>query len=175
MFMVNHPLLLGPRPGSFFASSFFRLFRVSQPRSLQRLLADRGEGLERLLTRASALAELDRRLRRHLPPSLADVVSVANLRDGVLVLRTTSAEWRTRVHFLAPQLIEALRADPSTPNIAEIRIRITPAVRQEEPRRSGPSLSAAAAHLLQATAQSLDDDPLRLALARLAARHRTNK
>jgi hypothetical protein len=124
------------------------------------------------MERARALTELDRRLRRHLPPSLADHVAVANLRDGVLVLRTSSSEWRTRAHFLAPQLLEAMQADASLPKITEIRLRIAPPARQESPRQGGPTLSATAAQLLQSTALSLGDDGLRRALGRLAARHR---
>jgi hypothetical protein len=145
---------------------------VSQPRSLQRLLAGGGEALERLLERAQLLADLNRRLRRHLPPALADHVSVANVRDGVLVLQTSSAEWRTRVHFLAPRLIEALRAESAVPSVTEIRIRVRPAaVQQAIVRGPGPKLSPSAARAIESTARSVGDDALRRSLARLAKRH----
>jgi hypothetical protein len=122
--------------------------------------------------RAQTLAEIDRRIRRHLPPSIADHVSVANLRDGVLVLQTPAAEWRTRVHFLVPQILEDLRSDPSLPKVVQIRIRISPIPRPETSPANGPKLSAVSSQLLLETAHAFGDDALGKALARLARRRR---
>jgi hypothetical protein len=96
--------------------------------------------------------------------------TVANVRDGVLVLQTSSAEWRARVHFLAPQLIEALRAELSAPNVTEIRVRVAPATAQKAAVHPGIRLSSTAAELLESSARSIGDDALRRSLTRLAQR-----
>lgn len=130
-------------------------------------------GLQRLVDRAQLLATLDQRVAAFLPPSLAPHVRVANLRDGVLILHADSTAWRMRAHYLAPDLLKALRDVPELAGLTSIQVRVAPVASHLRPPSPKPlKLSAAASQYLAGVADTVSDPRLREALRRLAARGR---
>lgn len=153
----------------------FRLFLfepMSKPRSIRSMLAGQGGSVERLLDRAHRLAELEKRVRAHLPLSLAPHCRIANLRAGILVIQTDSATWHTKLRFLLPGLTRRLREEPGLAELRGIELRVAPS---SEPRqRAGrrQRLSEASAELLRSSAEATADPDLRRALQRLASRQK---
>lgn len=80
--------------------------------------------LHKLLAKLEQIKQLNLFVTSHLEPSLAKQCQVANLRDGVLILSTTSPAWKHKLRFAALDLLSALRANPHWSNLKSIEIRI---------------------------------------------------
>ena len=125
-----------------------------------------------LRRRASALGELDRHLGECLPPDCREHCRVAAVAGDTLILLADSPGWRSRVHFLAPEIIRHFRR-VAKPEIAHLRVRVDrTTVPLQRPRipvmRALPS--AADARALGALADDVDEPELAAALRRLARR-----
>ena len=142
---------------------------------LQILLNQDGSGhLQRLVKRARALQALDDRLGEYLPPLLKSQCTVAALRDDVLVINARSPAWATRLHYLAPSILEFLhRRGEGLQSFRAIQIRVS--LPEEEailttkplPR---PQLSIQTARHLKHMAQRIPDPDLQSILLRLSNR-----
>ena|SRR5690606_34480687 len=75
------------------------------------------------IQRALWLDRLDRTLRRHLPPSLAAHVRLANVDGAKLVYLVDSPLWNASLRLAAPALLEAARSHGL--EVQELRIRTT--------------------------------------------------
>ena len=71
------------------------------------------------------LQQLQKIISNLLPPTIANHCTVANLREGVLVLATKSPAWKHQLNFLKIDLLEQLRnSSPIWSGIASIVITI---------------------------------------------------
>ena len=70
------------------------------------------------------LQQLNKIVTKLLPPILSRYVSVANLRDGILILTTTSPVWNHQINFLKMDLLDKLRvSDPAWAGIGSILVK----------------------------------------------------
>ena len=91
---------------------------------LQKLLkaGNRG-GLEKIVQRAQDMGDLTHRLKRALPPELADELKAANVReDGELVILCHSSAWAARLRFESETLLRA--ASDAGAKVSRCRVRV---------------------------------------------------
>lgn len=129
-------------------------------------------GLEHLLQRGTQLGEIDKLLRKSLPPELRPHCQLANIKGSTMILLASSTVWASRLRYQSPQLLKALQQNDRLQRITEIQLRVQP--RTDEPtsnkiaRRA--SMSREAATYVHEFAESVDDESLRSALKKLASR-----
>ena len=80
--------------------------------------------LQRLLTRARALQQLDEVVKTWLPGKLAEKVTVAVVREGVLVLCAESPVWATRLRYEVPNLLEKAALHPELNHLKAVEVRV---------------------------------------------------
>lgn len=138
---------------------------------LQRFLGS-GDALARLKDHAARLMRLQTTLQGHLPPALAASCSVANLKDGTLVLLTDHGAAAARLKQLAPSLAAQLAA--SGLPVREVQVRVRLGGWKEAPRApTQRTISETGTRSLEDFAASLPaDSPLRESFERLVARSR---
>ncbi|GHH55213.1 DUF721 domain-containing protein [[Pseudomonas] boreopolis] len=123
------------------------------------------------LRRALWLDALDRQLRPHLPPSLANRCRLANVKDGQLVFLVESPVWHAKLRLAEHQLIDA--AHSIGLKVTRVTIKTaTAALRsptQQDPHRSQPISEATQRGLRDALASLQDVAPTRESPARGSA------
>lgn len=80
--------------------------------------------LHKLLSKLEQLQQLNGIVAANLEPALATQCRVANLRDGILILSTTSPAWKHKLRFATIDLLSALRAHPQWSSLKSIEVRI---------------------------------------------------
>jgi hypothetical protein len=68
--------------------------------------------LGHIIKQASKIRTLDAAVKKHLPENIAKHVQVVNLHQGRLTLSATTPAWASKVKFMLPDLLEALRQEP---------------------------------------------------------------
>lgn len=138
---------------------------------LQRYLGS-GDALARLHDHAARLRRLQGILEAGLPPQLGAACSVANFKDGVLVIATRGGAVAVRLKQMIPSLQEHFIHAGFA--LSAIRIKVsTPQQTVEQRAPTIRAISAAARGNLTDFAATLPaDSPLREALERLARRSR---
>lgn len=138
-------------------------------RRITDVLTGDDESQNRLLHKARQLQRLQSRLQSLLPAELAAHVQIANLRGTQLVLTADGSAWASRLRYLSADLLRQLQTAGWSCQHIDVKVasRFAPPSNPKKPR----SISATARHLLQQTAQHIDDPELAAALARLA-RHK---
>ena len=147
--------------------------RHRRPMVVERLLAETPGALQPLLRRAVEMQADESRLRALLDTEVSEQVDALYVRDDTLVVVVRSPAWATRLRFQSRVLASRLAGDAGLPAIRRVRVvvghRDAPPPTRGEPRPSPPT--AEAAHDLHRSAAALAaDDPIRLALERIAAR-----
>ena len=137
-------------------------------------IVSRFSQLKQLTERANRLRDLNQSLMSCVPPSLAQHVRLATVRDGCLVLQAEGSTWAAQLRFKTPEILEKLQAHPEFREVRSVRVRnvVEPRPRTVVPERRHMSRAAAAS--LQQEAQCTTDKRLRAALERLA-RHGSDK
>ncbi|HJV26263.1 MAG TPA: DUF721 domain-containing protein [Aromatoleum sp.] len=131
-----------------------------------------GDALARLQDHAARLMRLQNVLAQHLPPALAAACSVANLKNGTLVLLADGGAVAARLKQMAPTLTAQFAATGVPVTSVQVKVKVNEA---PEPARrvTSRSLSESGARSLTNFSSSLPaDSPLREALERLVARSR---
>lgn len=143
------------------------------PHSLTNLLSSVPE-LQQLTQKLAQLEQINFYLTANLDPTLAAHCRVANLRDGSLILSTTSPAWNHKLRFASLDLLTVLRANPKWSGLKSIAVRVDylPAVNPiPQPasnlKRHKP-ISANHAQLMQHAAQNITCTKLAQSLHRLA-------
>lgn len=140
---------------------------------LQRYLGG-GDALARLQDHAARLRRMQGVLERALPVQFHAACSVANLKDGTLVISAMGSAIAVRLKQMTPSLIEhfAVAGHP----LEAIRIKVASPEPAATPRApTTRAMSAAARDSLTGFAATLPpDSPLRASLERLARRSRTD-
>jgi len=131
--------------------------------------------LDQLKAHATRLARLQTHVEEALPPYLAGLCHVANIKDDVLVIHASNGAIAAKLRQAAPRLINALAGHGVILSSVKVATRPPERVAQaREPviRDVSPDtcdgLNALAAHLPE-------DDPLRKALERFVQHSRTRE
>lgn len=119
--------------------------------------------LGKLQKNAEKIAQLTKTIASKLDPELAKNCKVANLRQGFLILTTTSPAWKHKLRFLSVDLLESLRTDPRWAGLTGIEVIIDyppepVQVSSDEPLKPKP-LSAENAQILKDIKDKLKKRP----------------
>jgi hypothetical protein len=128
------------------------------------------QNLNQILSKVETLAQQQTLLRLCLEPRLAPHVSVANYREGLLILACDSAAWATELRYQIPTLMQQLKRDKQFSDLKKIEQYVEP--RQIKPphqKVGGPQkISNEAADSLRAAAKDQAHPGLKQALLNLA-------
>lgn len=140
--------------------------RAGQPLSdwLGRLTAD--NSVARHARRLMALQPL---VDRCVPASLRVPLTVANFREGTLVLTAPNGALAHRARLAVPALLTAMRR--LEPAVRALRIEVQRTFPESRPPRKVAVLSTTARESLQGLADTLPDSDVKAAVQRLLRRH----
>lgn len=138
------------------------------PQDLSNLLHGAGK-LPELAEKAELLNNLNHYVKQIIDGPVAEQLKVANLRQGVLVIETTSAAWAARINFQKPKLLRQLQAE-TLPMLTAIEVKVNPALamRTNIPQTNPNHISPTAAQHIEALAEHIEGS-LGEKLKRLAA------
>ena len=138
------------------------------PQDLSNLVHLSGR-LPELAEKAELLNSLNQYVKQILNGPVAEQLKVANLRQGVLVIETTSAAWAARINFQKPKLLQQLQAE-TLPMLTAIEVKVNPglALAQSNSHINHNIISDTAAQHIEALAEHVDGS-LGEKLKRLAA------
>lgn len=135
------------------------------PKSVRRLLLDKPT-LKFLDREIAAQQALLIELRQCLPTDLGSHCVAARISDHRLTLHADSPVWATRLRYLAPQLLTAMKH--AYPRLSEIKVRLR-VERHTQPRKTATARkSDVAAAIIHDSAADTKQAPLRDALLRLS-------
>lgn len=143
-----------------------------QKNSLTDILAT-STTLSQIVKKVDQLAKLNRAVLKKLDPTLAQQCRVANLRDGVLILTTSSPIWGHQLRFSEIELLSSLRSVPEWCALKSIKTHIQPVdYTHPTPFRlhPKPTLSKLGASHIEHVAQDIENQGLKQALLRLSKR-----
>ncbi|WP_110457548.1 DUF721 domain-containing protein [Shewanella algidipiscicola] len=138
------------------------------PQDLSQLLHQQGQ-LPSLAEKAELLLHLDHYVKQVMTGPVTEQLKVANFRQGVLVIETTTAAWAARINFQKPKMLQQLRAE-TLPMLSAIEVKVNPGLNLYE-TKSKPAhnqISETAAAHIQALADHTEGS-LGVKLKRLAA------
>ncbi|MGX9461011.1 DUF721 domain-containing protein [Shewanella sp. A14] len=138
------------------------------PQDLSNLVHLSGR-LPELAEKAELLNNLNHYVKQMLNGPVAEQLKVANLRQGVLVIETTSAAWAARINFQKQKLLKQLQTE-TIPMLTAIEVKVNPglALAKAQPQANQNVLSTTAAQHIEALAEHVDGS-LGEKLKRLAA------
>ncbi|GGP51851.1 MULTISPECIES: DUF721 domain-containing protein [Shewanella] len=138
------------------------------PQDLSNLVHLSGR-LPELAEKAELLNSLNQYVKQTLTGPVAEQLKVANLRQGVLVIETTSAAWAARINFQKQKLLLQLQVD-TLPMLTAIEVKVNPglALARPKPTTNQNAISSTAAQHIEALAEHVDGT-LGEKLKRLAA------
>lgn len=144
------------------------------PHSLTHLLHITPE-LQNLTHKLAQLEQMNQCLTATLGPTLAEHCRVANLRDGSLILSTTSPAWNHKLRFASLDLLTSLRQNPNWSGLKSIAVRVdylpTESIKPQMTSLSASmAISAENARLIYQTAQTINCGKLAKSLQNLARR-----
>jgi hypothetical protein len=122
--------------------------RPKRPKAVAQLLDINTGTLAKLQHGAQQINQISGTIRQILPDVVANQITVANFRDGVLVLQVPSAAWAQRMRFSQTLLINQLRKQ-LLPSLSTINVQICPSrptipsTKQTESQSRKISISAA--------------------------------
>ncbi|MGL5359008.1 MAG: DUF721 domain-containing protein [Shewanella sp.] len=144
------------------------------PQDLSQLLHQSGQ-LPNLAEKAELLLYLDQHVKQIVTGPVAEQLNVANFRQGILVIETTSAAWAARINFQKSKLLAQLQAE-TLPILTAIEVKVNPrlALYEPKPKPAHKALSPVAAEHIAALAENISGT-LGEKLKRLAALASRNK
>src|ERR1700722_1515422 len=93
--------------------------------SLANILTD-SPILSEIVNKVDQLAKLNRIVHQKLDPELTKYCRVANLRDGILILSTSSPATGHLLRFAKAELLSTLRIEPQWCHLKSIKIHVRP-------------------------------------------------
>ncbi len=129
--------------------------------------------LGEIVNKVEQLAKLNRIVHQKLDTKLRRYCRVANLRDNILILTTSSPALGHLLRFEKTELLTTLRTDPTLCHLKSIEIKVRPLSNQKPTIEKQPTvvrstLSKFSAELIKNTALNIDSVSLRTALLRLS-------
>ena len=100
---------------------------------------------------------------------LADHCTIANIREGTLVLEIDNGSWATRLRFETPDLLQLIRKQPGLESITDIEFYVKPSEKEAEGKTT-PSITMSehSATCLKQSASTIQDETLKEMLLNLA-------
>lgn len=130
--------------------------------------------LSQFVAKVEHLNQINKIVASKLDPILASNCRVANLRDGTLILATTSPAWNHKLRFSSLDILSQLRTDPRWRGLKSIEIRVDylPNTQSASPglTKHPITISKANAELIKQTADIVSNKKLSEALKRLSER-----
>ncbi|GGZ07873.1 DUF721 domain-containing protein [Shewanella fodinae] len=138
------------------------------PQDLSQLVHQSGS-LPSLAERAELLLYLDKYVKQLLTGPVSAQLTVANLRQNVLVLETPTSAWAARINFQKAKLLQQLQLE-ALPMLTAIEVKVNPALASVDtkPKVTHRALSETAAAHINALAEHTEGT-LGQKLKRLAA------
>ncbi|QSX41173.1 DUF721 domain-containing protein [Shewanella cyperi] len=138
------------------------------PQDLSLLLHQAGQ-LPDLAEKAELLTNLNHAVKQMLSGPVTEQLKVANLRQGILIIETTTAAWAARINFQKSALLARLQAE-TLPMLTSIEVKVNPGLAMYTPisRNNTNQLSETAAAHINALAEHTEGS-LGQKLKRLAA------
>lgn len=133
--------------------------------------ADPDSTIARLQTKALELRRLDRVFRSCLPKSLADHVSLATIRNGLLVACADSPMWATNIRYDTPRILIKLAQTNDFPEVHDIKLihsRTSLSLRNNRKHERPNVLSEQTKDLLSQQASVVKNRKLKNSLNKLA-------
>ena len=121
--------------------------------------------------RAALEADLTKRVRRHLPRTLADRVRVTEWRDGVLEIAASAGAIAATLRQRAADLRAALAREGIECSEIHVRVQVAGVARDRE-RNAARSWNSADAKPMFELGERLRDGPLKAAIGRWSRRAR---
>jgi hypothetical protein len=128
------------------------------------------DGIASLMPQARRLIELRGILSAALPQSLARWCSIANYKQGKVVIFAASGTVAAKLKLMRPTLVEHLSQQGF--EVTGLEVRVQPPDRERQVFEKSSKMSAEAAAKLAGLCEQLPDSELKIALARIAHRHR---
>ena len=94
--------------------------------SIGELLNESSGDFGQILRRVKELRKLTKQLQHMVDAPLNQHIFVANIRENKLIVGTDSAVWHTRVKYLAPMILEQMRAMNGLSELRSIEFRVQP-------------------------------------------------
>jgi hypothetical protein len=129
---------------------------------------DRAEDIGQLMSKARQLLELRRTVVRLLPEGLSRSCTVANARQGRVVMYADSSVAAAKLKLLLPALRSQLLE--SGQNVTSLAVEVQPPSRNQYTAPEKPRLTLRAAEILSETADRLPESRLKEVLRELAGR-----
>lgn len=130
--------------------------------------------LQKFVAKLQHLEQINSYLGAHLDANLVKHCRVANLRDGAIILSTTSPAWHHKLRFVSLDILSTLRANPLWSGLKSVEIRVDYLQSIEHDTstniKTSSRPSAQNAKLLQETATQIGNKKLSDSLSRLASR-----
>lgn len=126
--------------------------------------------LHQLSQRAKLLEQLNYTLQQALPTPFAAHCRLANIADTTLIIHTDNASYASLIRFQAPVLCKTLSTKLAIA-IDKVEVKVRPHyIPLQQTTLNAISLPKSAATSLQQIAKTIDNDPLKIALEKLAKR-----
>ena len=128
-------------------------------------------GFQPVIAKALEIEALAKSCQRFLPPDLARVTRVANLKDGKLVMLSANGPAAAKLKLLAESLVHYLSEQGA--KVSSVSVRVQPGTRQgaDAAMQKRARLQPGALSELAALHARLRDSPLRKALKNLLENH----
>ncbi len=135
--------------------------------------------LSKFVTKLEQIEQISQLVTSHLEPALGSQCRVANLREGTLIISTTSPAWHHQLRFQSLDLLSQLRARPEWCGLKSIEVRVDYLPVHEHNTKTNLkkplTMSSNNAKLLEDTANSVTCPKLAKSLQRLSARSKPTK
>ena len=128
------------------------------------------DGIASLMPQALRLIELRGILAAALPESLARSCSVANYKQGKIVIFAANSAVAAKLKLLSPALSEEL--SKRAVEVTGLEVRVQPLNYDSQAFEKSAKISVEAGHGLDRLLQQLPDSELKTALSRIAGRGR---
>ncbi|RCU49892.1 DUF721 domain-containing protein [Corallincola holothuriorum] len=99
--------------------------RPKRPKELAQLINLNTGALAKLQHGAQQITQINQAVRALLPELISKQVTVANYREGILILTVPSAGWAQRLRFAQSMLLSQLRKQ-HLPGLSTINVQIVP-------------------------------------------------
>ena len=138
------------------------------PQDLSQLLLQQGQ-LPSIAEKAELLLHLDHHVKQVITGPVTEQLKVANFRQGVLVIETSTAAWAARINFQKPKLLQQLQTE-TLPMLSAIEVKVNPSLKMYETKskQAHNQISETAAAHIDALAEHIEGS-LGQKLKRLAA------
>jgi len=132
---------------------------------------DQSEGIAPLMPQARRLIELRRILAAMLPEPLARWSSVANVKQGKVIVFAANGAVAAKLRLMSPALLERLSKRGT--EVTGLDVRVQPLGQVSQVFEKSAKLSNEGAASIAGLCEQLPDSELKNALERLSRRHRT--